>query len=288
MSELPGYAHELLKKIAASEGFTKYTTNVKSGSNHGDNFMGVLTTVQLRGIRIKNGKPIDDELNLLFKFGSPVAERRKEFQTDDLFFREMFAYEKLLPAFAKFQRDKGISDSDGFFSYPKFYASVFDEENGNFLIVMDDLRPHKYAMWPKKQPVPLDHVKLVIQEIAKYHGVSIAMKHQRPVQFKEFENLSDLFNNMVRNASSMFHAGYDMALTAVTDVEHIKILQDVKENLLQRVLECVHKNRIGPFGVIGHGDCWNNNQLFKYENEVMFSFMMLCINYVLSKFQFAF
>lgn len=269
MSELPGYVNELLKKIAAAEGFTKYTTKVKSGSNHGDNFMGVLTSVQLQGTRIVNGKSIEDELNLLCKFGSPVAERRKEFQTDALFAREILTYEKMLPAFAKFQREKGLKESEGFFSYPKYYTSVFDEEQGHFLIIMDDLRPQKYAMWPKNKPVPLDHLKLVVEQIGRYHGTSMAMQDQRPVQFKEFENLGDLFSIMIRNAPGMFQAGYDLALRAVDDEEHIKILQDIKENLQKRVLECVGRDRAGSYGVVGHGDCWNNNQLFKYENGVI-------------------
>lgn len=268
MSKLPACAIDLIKKIAASEGFIEYTTKVDSGSNHGDNFIGVLERVMLCGTRRVNGKFKEDKLHLLCKFGPDVAERRREFNTDALFDREIYAYEKLLPAFKKFQKSKGLSDADCFTAYPNYYGGIADGDKGQYLIVMDDLRYQKFGMWPKKEPIPFDHAKLVFEQLGKYHGVSFAMKDQQPVQFKEFQKLNDLFEHFYRNALPMFHAAYDMAINVLDDEEHRKVMQDLKENTLEIYLECIDTKRFEPFGVIGHGDCWNNNQLYKYEKEV--------------------
>lgn len=268
MSKLPACALELLKKIATSEGFIEYTTKVDSGSNHGDNFIGVLSRVTLAGTRKVNGKFKEDKLNLLCKFGSDVAERRKEFNTDALFEREIYAYEKLLPAFKKFQKSRGLVDADCFSAYPKYYGGIADGQRGQFLIVMDDLRYQKFDMWPKNKPIPFDHAKMVFEQLGKYHGVSFAMKDQKPVQFREFQELDDLFGHFYRNALTMFHAAYDMAMSVLDDEEHVKVMQDLKENTLEIFLDCVDEKRFEPFGVITHGDCWNNNQLYKYEKEV--------------------
>lgn len=268
MSDIPEYVRDLLKRIATSEGFDNYTTIVEAGSNHGDGFIGVLARVTLSGNRNIDGNYQEDELKLLCKFGSEIAERRKQFHTDALFKREIYVYEKLFPAFRKFQKSKGLSDADAFVSYPKYYAGVADEENGHFVIIMEDLRFQNFAMWPKSQPAPLDHVRLVMEQLGKYHGVSLAMKVQQPRIFKEFAKLDDLFHVICRNGLPLFHAAYDMAMNAVTDEEHKKILEDLKEHTVEIMIDCVDVERSEPFCVVSHGDCWNNNLLYRYENGV--------------------
>lgn len=79
MSELPDYVMELVQKIAASEGFTDYKTDIRPGSNHGDNFMGIMISVILTGSRNKDGSTSDERLNLLCKLALSNAVRRQEF-----------------------------------------------------------------------------------------------------------------------------------------------------------------------------------------------------------------
>lgn len=268
MSTIPEYVNNLLRRIAASEGFDNYTTKVEPGSNHGDNFMGVVSRVTLSGNRRVDGNYEDGELKLLCKFGSEVAERRKEFNTDGLFMREIFAYEKLLPAFKKFQKSKGLSDAESFVSYPKYYAGVADAEQGHFVIIMEDLKEQKFDMWPKKEPVPLDHSRLVMEQLGRFHGISVAMKEQQPSVFEEFSKLDDLFGGICRSGMPMFQSSYDRAMAVVTDDEHRSILQHLKANMVDIMTDLVDVEKTEPFGVIGHGDCWTNNQMFQYPSEV--------------------
>lgn len=268
MSSLPDYANNLVRRIAASEGFDNYTIKVEPGSNHGDNFIGVVSRVTLNGYRNIDGEYKEDELKLLCKFGSEIAERRKEFLTDELFAREMFVYEKLLPAYRKFQQSKGLTDAEAFNAYPKYYIGVADEENGHFVIIMEDLREKQYTMWPKKEPVPLDHARLVLEQLGKLHGVSMALREQQPNIFKEFTKMNDLFTSICRNGLGMFHAAYDMAMDAVVDDEHKAMLEHLKENTVQIMSDVVDIARAEPFCVVTHGDCWNNNQMFCYQSDV--------------------
>lgn len=50
---LADYLKDYIGRIAEKEGFTEYTIETEAGSSHGDNFMGIMTTVTLAGI--KNG-----------------------------------------------------------------------------------------------------------------------------------------------------------------------------------------------------------------------------------------
>lgn len=270
MSQIPSCTKDLLKKIAASEGFIEYSTKFDAGTNHGDNFIGLVARVTLYGTRRVNGRFKEDKLHLLCKFGPPVIERRREFNTDALFEREIYAYEKLFPAFKKFQKNKRLSDADCFHCYPKYYGGTANAKRGQFLIVMEDLRYQNYDMWPKRLPIPLDHALMVFEELGKYHGISFAMKDQQSLKFREFRKLDDVFGHFYRNTMPLFHGAYDMAISVLDDEEHIKVMQDLKENTLEIFLSCVDEKRCEPFGVITHGDCWNNNQLFQYGKEVGF------------------
>lgn len=270
MFEIPDYVGELLKKIAKSEGFTNYSTELKAGSNHGDNFTSNLASASFRGTRIVNGVPKKDELHLLCKFGSSNAQRRKEFHTADLFEREIDVYKRVLPIFAKFQQERGLSDDESFAAYPKVFTGISDEVKEQFVIVMEDLRPKGYTMWPKNQPVPLDHVMLMLKQLGKYHGISFAMKDQRPDLFEGLKGLQSLMVNFFRNPNSlkMMHASYDRAIDSLKNEHHIQILKDVKNNTIEYLEDCLKHDDCGKFAVIGHGDCWSNNLLYLYKHEV--------------------
>lgn len=269
MTELPKYVDDLIKDIATTEGFTEYTIKTAPGSNHGDNFSGVLISVCLHGTRIVNGTSSEDQLNLLCKLSAP-GQRGKEFQTEIIFKREAFMYEKVLSTFAKFQQEKGLSTEDSFLAYPKYYAGISDESKQQFVIIMEDVRFRNFAMWPKYKPAPLDHVRLLVQQIGKFHGISFALKDQQPEVFAEFRQLKDVLVNFFRKTLSMLHSSYDAAIAAVEKDEHKQIVQEVKDNTVEFLSECLESGEWEPFGVVCHADCWNNNLLFEYKNEVIY------------------
>lgn len=268
MSDLPLYITELLCKIAASEGFVNHEIFSECGSNHGDNFTSVIVRVSLRGQRTINGKTKNDELNLLCKFGSPSAERRKEFLTTSIFEREIYMYKNLLPTFDRFQTEKGLTNAEKFTAYPKFYAGISDDVNEHYVLILEDLKFRNYAMWPKCKAVPIDHARLLVEQLGKFHGISIALKHQQPERFEEYKKLDDFLLQFFRNSFSYFEGALDLALKVVEDAEHIKVLEDVKLNALEYMAKCVDANESEPISVVGHGDCWNNNALYQYEAEV--------------------
>lgn len=193
MVALPAYLVPILKRIAEKEGFVDFTTDVGSGSNIGDNFMGELLTAVISGKQKQNyGKEIDTKLNLLCKLAPTSAQRRKEFLADEVFGREAYFYNTVAPAFTRFQQENGLPDEDQFKAFPKCYEAIHDPENEIYAIIMQDLRPEGFAMWPKKEPTPTSYSRLFVRELAKFHAISFAMKDQQPEQFKEFEKLNDV------------------------------------------------------------------------------------------------
>lgn len=122
------------------------------------------------GRRAVNGK--SETLHLLCKAPPSNESRRENFKSGLVFARETYIYSKLLPAFVKFQQEKGLNDNESFLSFPKVYACISDEENDKYLLVMEDLRSKNYQMWPKNKTIAYDHAEKIMKELGKFHAVS--------------------------------------------------------------------------------------------------------------------
>lgn len=269
MCELPKFLIDSLHEIANAEGFVDYSTEVQAGSNHGDGFQGIITSIVISGTRERNGIPSSDKLSLLFKTVPTNVTRRKEFQSDTQLKREAFMYSTVLPLFAEFQRAKGLSDSESFLSYPKCYKTIASDERDEFIIIMEDLRPKHFKMWPKSQVIPSDHARLTVVALAKFHAVSFALKDQRPAEFEPFKNLHDIMMcNLSTSMRNIMHMTHDRAIKSLQDPAHIQIVEKFKGHTEEAFQRCLKAGVSEPFGVIGHSDFWINNLLFRYKNGV--------------------
>lgn len=265
MSELPKYVRDLLSEIACGDGLSDYTIELSAGSKHGDNFLGIIHRVVLRGQR--NGAPA--ELRLIIKLSATNEVRRKEFQMDIVFEREALMYNKILPLFEKFQRERGLTDAEAFTSYPKCYAAVADVQNEQFAVIMEDLKVKGFDLLPKERPIDSDHLLLVVGQLARFHAISFAIKDQQPHVYDGLRNVKDLFRNFTN--SNGFKQYMDMAFDrtiAVLDNEHhIDWLKDLKEKKHDILFAILADNASDPFAVIGHGDMWLNNMMFHCDSE---------------------
>lgn len=271
MSVLPSYALNLLDKIAADEGLCNVTKDFEAGSNHGDNFLGVMTSVILRGQ--KNGENV--QLHLLCKLAPDNVHRRKAFKSALVFSRESFAYNDILPTFLAFQRKNGVSKLERFASYPKCYATLADEQNDQFIIIMEDLREQGFVMWPKKQPIPFDRALLTMEQLGQFHGISFALKHQQPDVFEKYTKLNSLSLFESVTLATALEKSIERAENSVNNKNNLKILQNLKKQWREVFIECFDGNN-SKFAVVTHGDAWNNNMLYKCDDQVNFIHLTKC------------
>lgn len=279
MKTLPPFVDILLKEIAASEGFTEDAQiDQKSGSNSVDGFMGDILRIVISGARKINERNLaKDELYLVCKLIPADSRQLDGFKANLVFERETLTYTKIFPQFAEFQRAKGLSGSDCFQCYPKCYAAVANADKCEYAIIMEDLRPKGFVMWPKTLPAPVDHLNRVVEELAKLHAISFALKDQQPDVYNELRQVNDLFRFTLRGngVANWLKLAYDKAIAVLSDENHKKIAQDLRNNLYRMVDDHLGDGASDPFGVISHGDCWILNQLFRYNNEVDFVYFHL-------------
>lgn len=261
---IPKYIQEHLHRISIENGFIESSVEVRQGSQLGDGFSSKIWSVT---IAERNN---DKKLHLVCKVAPNSDSVESKITSQLIFKREAEFYAKLMPTFAKFQFEKGLSNVDQFLAYPKCYGTTIDDKNGHYVIILEDLRPQGFKLWPKIKASPIDNVRLAMREIGKFHGISIAMKDQRPHQFAEFKSLTDIYEILLKskNIEAYFTKSYDYAIDSFKRDDFEAIVSDIRKNFLHYFDECLNEKSATYFGVISHGDFWNNNILYTFNENV--------------------
>lgn len=246
---LPIHVRSLLDQIIEEYDFRDYFIKIKPGSQAGDGFASDLLSITI------TDNLGDRKLELVCKLPPFDELQRKVFISDIVFSREAHFYDKVMPIFAKFQNEKYLTNVDQFLSYPKCYATVADNKSEHYAIVMEDLRTQGFKLWDKSKPVPIDNMRLAMRELGKFHGLSFAMKDQRPKEFAEFKQISDCWRaffqseTMQRTLDSFFNR----AINSLRSEDHKNIMRDVKNNCLPYLKHCIKNGTSDRFGVLSHG-----------------------------------
>lgn len=266
---IPEYALSLIHRIASEQGFitNEYRLRQTAGANHGDGFQGVMVRVTIAGRRSPSAYA--NELTVVCKMPPANEARRRISNTAVVFRKEIYVYEHLLPALISFQESKGVSSPDGFFEFPKCYGTYANDATGDYVIVMEDLRAAGYEMWNKYDALDFEHARYAVSELGRFHAMSFVLRDQKPDLFAEFKRMqADTVQNMLDNdISKAFLANnYDTAIGTLNanETELIGRMKHLKETYLKKMSECTADGTAEPFGVINHGDFWNNNVMYQH------------------------
>lgn len=148
------------------------------------------------------------------------------------------------------------------------YAS---NESKREIIILEDMRPKGFKMYDRMKCLDEQHSLLVIEELARLHSSSVILQETLGEEefVKKFDFLDDLFLDTSQSTffkawfQSMIANGCKVAakLTNYDEVE--TYLAKLAPNGLDLVMEMMTTDH--PFKVVCHGDCWNNNILFRYK-----------------------
>uniref|UniRef100_A0A182QBF1 CHK kinase-like domain-containing protein n=1 Tax=Anopheles farauti TaxID=69004 RepID=A0A182QBF1_9DIPT len=277
--ELPKYLYTSLERLALKEGYTasKFSISFDFGSTKGDGFVGQIFKAIIKECDRKNV--------YLCKIPPLHDARREQFNAMIAFDRETLAYDRFLPTIYEYQREKGVlSASDGFFHTPNCYYAHCDQITQESVIIMEDLRLREFRLWNKHNIIDYDHANLFMTHIGRLHAVSLAMKRDQPERFEQFKipNPFDVmltadgpFANMIISQLQMVIDALDMKDT----IERVK-MEKLKDTVFHEFDRCGKAQLAEPYTVVGHGDCWTNNMMFRYEEGkpqeiVLFDWQMM-------------
>lgn len=125
-------------------------------------------------------------------------------------------------------------------------------------------------MWDRVRPIPVGHLKALLQQLARMHAISFALKDQRPNVYASFRTVTDVVVDFLDTEAmnTAVSASYARCLNAVESERHIDMIKDITSNYKEYNAECMTDAFVGPYAAITHGDCWINNVLFCDGTEV--------------------
>lgn len=244
-TEQPKYVYDLLDQISQENNFSDYSIQIKNGSEIGDGFTSTILSITI----CENNS--EKKLCLVCKLAPLNKNRRKDFLIDHLYDHEAAFYNKVVPSFEKFQAEKNLSKDDQFLAYPKCYVAIADDETERYVIILEDLRMEGFRLWNKSKPASIENVRLAMREIGKFHGISYAMKRQKPKEYAEFEQLTDIMGPLFKNMQGVFESSLDRAIELIKCEKYKDILRDMKINQIT-YFESLFTAK-SPFAVVSHG-----------------------------------
>ncbi|XP_037921451.1 uncharacterized protein LOC119658249 [Hermetia illucens] len=232
---------------------------ITPGSNPGDNYTSKIYRCKV----IYNQPHTEDKtVHLIAKsIIIPTNMPDNDFNDNGIIEKEMDVYQELLPKLSKFLNGTVVA--------PKCY-DIFTEPNQNF--IFEDMKALGYACADRVSGLDADHLKVVLNKIAKFHAASMKLLEEEP-------STQDAFNVGFFSEQTLaqplfvelFRGNLKLAVEILNEIpgyEHFspKLLK-IYDNFVDIALKVVELDPVKDIKVINHGDLWVNNFLFKYDEE---------------------
>jgi thiamine kinase-like enzyme len=253
-----------LKTVLEKENLKDISIDDLATPGKGDGYLGDIVFASVSGRTQEESTKIYD---LVLKCSKRSQALRKTSSLVQIFMNEIFVYRELFPSFANFEKEKKVENP--FISMAKCYGSFVGDNIE--VIVLENLKKNGYDLWPKNEPLTRSHIELVIKEYGKYHAISVAMREQQPDKFQKLVDISEQNINKLTGFDSI-----DVAFRSCIEESYELLKNDIDEEILLKwrnfkdqvksLYEDVNKSVTG-LKVITHGDCWNNNFMYKYNND---------------------
>ncbi|ERL88330.1 uncharacterized protein LOC109536886 [Dendroctonus ponderosae] len=224
--------------------------------------------------------------NLVLKYGHTQKNIKSKVPIREGFEREIEVYSKLVPCYQRFQQQKNLSPLA---IVPKCFLTKFS--NNDEIIVLENLKIMGYHTHNRKRAMDVNHIKLILEAYAQWHSLSFALYDQKDDEFLEIKShfLSNPWKNYFPNQlGEMIDIGQNALYTILEENDEMELLQKFQQkicnaNARTALMDLMEINENAA--VILHGDCWNNNFLFKYRDGDLKS--NICIEVQLLDFQMA-
>lgn len=179
--DLPSVVEPHLKGGKLISYTSRYLT--KAGDNYGSVMLAIMANIQKPSGEI-------EELPLVAKL-PPITNDLfwQMFQPERTCLTENAVYKYLSPAIRSLQLEAGIGENELFEGFPEYYGSRISLKSDSkkvdrdAVLVQENLQTSGFKAGNRHKPFDLQHTKLIIREMAKYHALPIALRLKKPKDF---------------------------------------------------------------------------------------------------------
>uniref|UniRef100_A0A1Y9H2E8 CHK kinase-like domain-containing protein n=1 Tax=Anopheles dirus TaxID=7168 RepID=A0A1Y9H2E8_9DIPT len=204
----------------------------------------------------------EETLSLIIK--APPKGNAASYALDkDMYKREVYLYEQLIPSFEALYREKGVSVKLG----PRYYKPRHGLPME--VIVLEDLSISGFRMASRQEGLDKAHVETVLDHLAKFHAASAVYLDDGKSLPKELNEASKN-RKMAAKTDELFAPSLDSMFKYMKEwdfaADYIEDLEKVSRQIYRLLVDTWTIDTDG-FNVLNHGDAWLNNMLFAYDNE---------------------
>jgi thiamine kinase-like enzyme len=248
-----------LKPLLMKDETIKFAVSIKAKAAKGEGQLSDVTYVEA-----KSNTDDPKIYKLAIKSGKTSEAMREMMPLRGICINEINFYREIVPVLVKFQEERKIQHP--FNNLAECHDSLILDNME--VLILSNMKEEGYTMHSRMIPLNEEKIKQVVQAYAKFHAVSFALKDQKPEVFAELDKY-------VKNVLK----GTDLEQT-LGEKEFFDELQKIaQESNLPQVaakLQALYKltdavDPLDDYAVIIHGDCENNNYLFKHHVSVSFS-----------------
>ncbi|ERL94497.1 hypothetical protein D910_11774 [Dendroctonus ponderosae] len=263
----------LIRKAFQSEGLKSYYLKFRGGNEKGEGYIGDIVFVDVFATKLDGAETV---YSLVLKTGGKNKSMRQIVRLG--FEREIYIYSKVIPAFWQLQEEYGMVK---FASIPRCYLTILTDSQETLLL--QDIKSVGFQLYDRKTVMNLDHIKLVLKVLGQWHALSFGLQTKHRL---EFSRLTSKWKCPAEEIFVKSHVGKWMnlaqkhLLSVLEESGESELLLKYKQKTDNHMATSIVKDILymeKEHVVITHGDCWNNNLMFKYENTSEASPTDLCI-----------
>lgn len=248
---------EIIYKVAEKLRLQDIEFTSEYGTEDIDSFMFGIYKVEIRGYQ-------DDQkvhYTIMLKW-HPDPKMRKPFR--DHYVREYTFYQYIVPELLDIQRRFNIIEGLKTKFNNCLYASA---EYNKETIAFHCINNEGFRTLHRFHKTDLTHASLVVKNLAKLHALSFVLEKVKPAVFEEIKSRchTDVQYSDPDRVSKYMECYYRVSVNVVFDPVAREKLRGLLPNFLQVLKKCTMPV---PYSVICHGDCWNNNVLYKHQVSV--------------------
>ncbi|KAK7069163.1 hypothetical protein SK128_005565, partial [Halocaridina rubra] len=242
---------------------TSWTT--EDFTSKGDNYVSIITRVVVHYNRGEDKKEVTYVVKIKQMKQSGCAS-----DFDNMVFnKEGKFYSKLLPML----NSELLSIKQEPLKMPRCLHPNWCEEQNH--IFLEDLKPFKYILYDRRKSLDVQHTKLVLTELGRFHASSYLLHSKNP-KWKVHQDFNFLkwewftYSEKTKKAIEVLVEGGLKTAAKLAKVAGYESVSKWYEEIAPdgvKILEEQIMRGSSHFNAISHGDCWISNMLFRYDDK---------------------
>lgn len=232
----------------------------------GENYGSLMLKVE---IKVRNKATNEEETISAVAKTPPTDEIIQQiFNTKVTFKNEIAFYKTVIPTLQNLRKVHNIEPATYF---PEFVGARLnlngtEQVDSDAVLLLENLTIKGFTSLSRHEGYSLQAAKLVLKDLADFHGNAIALRSQKPQEFKSKIEpyLDGVFFEGQHSDENLINQTLEQAVVLMKEKGLVHLIPKVTEILSSKVVRSVR----GPFTTISHTDLWINNTMLRQHDSV--------------------